>query len=214
RRLAFLLLMLAPLWLSGCVTFERAPAPLSCDAQLVGRWVPLLDTAEGNASLTPDDYVLVDPQCKASLSRSKASDRSALTTELDARGFTLEGQSYLALADSDVSRLFTRSLPDGQQPPAMLKDRQPTQAVVLARYRIEGDIFSLAMIDFETVATLVNKKRLVANTTDQFNYTFTGDDAYLRKVLRDHPELFKEETDKPMRLKRAPLEPAPLEPTP
>lgn len=208
-RLLFTLSMLAPLWLSGCVTFERAPADLSCDARLVGRWLPVPNTPEEAAGLTTDDYALVDPQCGVTLSMSQASDKSVRTTQVDARGFALDDQHYLVLSDADVTKLFTQSLPAGQEPPPALRNRQPTSSATLVRYRIEGDVFSFALIDYETVEALVKEKALVADTADQFNYRITGDAAHLREVLRRHPELFKEDPDKPMRMRRAAAEPAP-----
>ena len=209
RRLLVLLSMLAPMWMSGCVTFERAPAPLACDARLVGRWLPIANTAEEQASLTHDDFALVDSQCKATVSISQASDKSVRKVEVDARGFSLDGQHYLALGDADVTRLFTQSLPAGQEPPKALTGRAPSDSVTLVRYRIEADVFSMALVDYDTVEKLVKDKVLTASSADQFNYQFKGDDAYLREVLRKYPELFKSDPDKPMSLRRAPAEPAP-----
>ncbi|MFT3668122.1 MAG: hypothetical protein QM795_05955 [Pseudoxanthomonas sp.] len=48
-------LLLAASLLTGCVMFEQAPAPLACDPDLVGRWIPLPDSPQDRVPLGKDD---------------------------------------------------------------------------------------------------------------------------------------------------------------
>ena len=205
----FFPILLGAACLAGCVSFERAPAPLACDARLEGRWVPIANTAEESASLTKDDYAQVDPQCRVTLSFSQTNSRPLRTVQVDARGFSLDGQHYLAIGDADITRLLAQSMPQDRDPPRELKDRTPTQAVTLVRYRIEGDVFSFTMIDYDTAEKLMKEGVLAANNADPLNYQFTGDDAYLLGILRKHPELFKQDPKMPMSMRRAPVEASP-----
>ena len=48
-------LLLAASLLTGCVMFEQAPAPLTCDPDLLGRWIPLPDSPQDRVPLGKDD---------------------------------------------------------------------------------------------------------------------------------------------------------------
>jgi hypothetical protein len=192
-------LLLVPLFLSlaGCVTFEKAPLPLACDARLEGRWLPIANSAEEAAKLTADDYATVDGQCHATLSMSQAADQPARKAEVQASGFELGGEHYLVLGEKDLTRLFAGS--------GMLsQDRIPGTSVTLVRYRIEGDILKLETIDTDTVKRMVDQHELSAKTQDQLNYLIPGDEAQLRDVLLKHPGLFGQGPAPPMTLRRVP----------
>ena len=195
--------------LAGCVTFERVPAPLTCDTRLVGRWLPMANSEEEKATLTKDDYVQVDPQCKAMFSFSQTSSRPLTTLQVDARGFTLEGQHYLALSEADVARLLAQGMSIDGQPPREPADHTPTEAVTLLRYRIEEDVFSYAMIDYAMVEKLVKEKSLDADALDQVSINLKCDDEHLLGILRQYPELFKQDPKMTMTLRRAPVEAGP-----
>ena len=47
--------LLAASLLAGCVMFEQAPAPLTCDPALVGHWIPLPDSPQDRVPLGKDD---------------------------------------------------------------------------------------------------------------------------------------------------------------
>jgi hypothetical protein len=192
-------LLLIPLFLSlaGCVTFERAPLPLACDARLEGRWLPIANSAEEAAKLTADDYATVDGQCHATISMSQTADKPARKAEVQASGFELGGEHYLVLGEKDLTRLFAGS--DTLSP-----DRTPGSSVTLVRYRIEGDILKLETIDMDTVKRMVDQHELSARTQDQFNYVIPGDEAQLRDVLLKHPGLFGQGQAPPMSMRRAP----------
>ena len=192
-------LLLIPLLLSlaGCVTFEKAPLPLACDARLEGRWLPIANSAEEAAKLTTDDYATVDGQCHATLSMSQTADKPARKAEVQASGFELGGEHYLVLGESDLTRLFAGT--DMVSP-----DRVPGTSVTLVRYRIEGDILKLETIDVDTVKRMVDQKELSARTQDQLNYVIPGDEALLREVLLKHPGLFGQGQAPPMTMRRAP----------
>lgn len=191
--------MLLPLWLSGCVVFERPPAPLSCDARLEGRWLPIANNAEEAAKLTQDDYAVVDAQCHVTVSMSQAGGSPASKTEIEAPGFELQGERYFALDEQSISRLFAR----GSSADAPQEKKLPAAAVALVRYRIEGDVLTLDTVDSDTVKNLIDKRGLRATALDQFNYVIPGDEAALRKVLLDYPELFGKSGSPPMKMRRA-----------
>lgn len=188
--------LLLPL-LAGCVAFERAPAALTCDPQLQGRWLPLPNTPAETAELTADDYALVDAQCRATVSMSKIADKAASVIEIDVPGFKLGGERYLALDEDDVGKLFASG------PMPTKASALPGSAVVLVRYRIEGDTLSLATIDFDTVKKKVDGRRLAATPLDEFSYLIPGSERDLQKLLRAHPDLFQQDDGPPMKMRRA-----------
>ena len=192
-------LLLIPLFLSlaGCVTFEKAPLPLACDARLEGRWLPIANSAEEAAKLTDDDYAAVDGQCHATISMSQAADKPARKAEVQASGFELGGEHYLALGEEDLARLFAGT-------GTASAGRTPGTSVTLVRYRIEGDMLKLETIDVDTVKRMVEQKELSARTQDQLNYVIPGDEARLREVLLGHPGLFGQGKAPPMNMRRAP----------
>jgi hypothetical protein len=194
-----LLLLLLPLWLGGCVVFERPPAPLACDARLEGRWLPIANSAEETAKLTQDDYALVDARCHATVSMSQIGGKPGSKTEIDVPGFELGGERYFALNEQSITRLFAReSAADAPQ-----EKKLPPDAVVLVRYRIEGDVLTLATADPDTVKKLSDERSLRATALDQFNYLIPGDEAALREVLLAHPALFGKSASPPMKMRRA-----------
>lgn len=200
-----LLLMLLPLWLGGCVVFERPPAPLACDARLQGRWLPIPNTPEEGAKLTAQDYAVVDAQCRATVSMSQLGNSPASRTEIEVRGFALGGEHYFALDEQSLTRLFARgSAPD----PAQEKKLPPT-AVTLVRYRIEDDVVTLATIDAATVKDMTGSGGLQATALDEFNYLIPGDEKALRDILLANPRLFENSGSPPMRMRRAAREAAP-----
>ncbi|HET6783799.1 MAG TPA: hypothetical protein VFH12_08190, partial [Pseudoxanthomonas sp.] len=93
------LLMLLPLLLGGCVVFERPPAPLTCDARLEGRWLPIANSPEEAAKLTQDDYALVDARCHATVSMSQIGSNPASKAEIEVSGFELGGEHYFVLTE-------------------------------------------------------------------------------------------------------------------
>jgi hypothetical protein len=192
-------LLLVPLLLSlaGCVTFERAPLPLACDARLEGRWLPIANSAEEAAKLTTDDYATVDGQCHATISMSQTADKPARKAEVQASGFELGGAHYLVLGEKDLTRLFAGT-------ETASADRIPGTSVTLVRYRIEGDILKLETIDVDTVKRMVDQNEVSARTQDQLNYVIPGDEAQLRDVLLKHPGLFGPGQSPPMTMRRAP----------
>ena len=192
-------LLLVPLFLSltGCVTFERAPLPLTCDALLEGRWLPIANSAEEAAKLTADDYATIDGQCHATISMSQTADKPARKAEVQASGFELGDEHYLALSEQDLARLFAGT--DATSP-----DRAPGTSVTLVRYRIQGDILKLETIDADTVKRMVDQHQLSAETADQLSYVIPGDEAQLREVLLKHPGLFGQGQAPPMTMRRAP----------
>ncbi|MGH8027616.1 MAG: hypothetical protein ACREO0_12910 [Pseudoxanthomonas sp.] len=194
-----LLLMLLPLWLSGCVVFERPPVPLTCDTRLEGRWLPIANSAEEEAKLTRDDYALVDGRCHAIVSMSQVGGNPASKSEIEVSGFALGQEHYFALDEQSLVRLFAR----GPLTDVAAEKKLPQSAVALVRYRIEGDVLTMAAIDGDTVKQLVEQKRLNATELDKFNYLIPGDEAALRRVLLDHPELFEKSGSPPMKMRRA-----------
>lgn len=192
------MLLLLPLWLSGCVVFERAPAPLACDARLEGRWLPIANTPEEAAKQTAEDYALVDARCHATVSMSQIGGNPSSKAEIEVSGFELGGEHYFVLTEESVAQLFARGS-------AGLADENklPPTAVTLVRYRIEGDALTLATVDPDTVKKMSEQRRLRATALDQFNYLIPGDEATLRDLLLAHPELFEKGGSPPMRMKRA-----------
>lgn len=197
KRLRSVLLLL-PLWLSGCVVFERAPAPLACDARLEGRWLPIANTPEEAAKQTAEDYALVDARCHATVSMSQIGSNPASKAEIEVSGFELGGEHYVVLTEESVAQLFARGSAGLAQ-----ETKLPSTAVTLVRYRIEGDVLTLATVNPDTVEKMIEQRRLRANALDQFNYLIPGDEATLRAVLLAHPELFEKSDSPPMRMKRA-----------
>lgn len=194
-------LLLLPLWLSGCVVFERAPAPLACDARLEGRWLPIANTPEEAAKQTAEDYALVDARCHATVSMSQVGNNPASKAEIEVSGFELGGEHYFVLNEGSVARLFARGSA------GLAKETKlPSTAVTLVRYRIEGDVLTLATVDPDTVKKMIEQRRLSATALDQFNYLIPGDEATLRDVLLGHPELFEKSDSPPMKMKRAAAE--------
>ncbi|KAF1708023.1 hypothetical protein CSC73_10375 [Pseudoxanthomonas sacheonensis] len=197
--------MLLPLCLGGCVVFERPPAPLACDARLEGRWLPIANSAEEAAKLTQDDYAVVDARCHATVSMSQIGGNPASKAEIEVPGFELGGEHYFALSEGDVARLFARGLAaDAPQ-----EKKLPPAAVTLVRYRIEGDVLTMATVDSDTVKKLSDERGLKATALDQFNYLIPGDEAALREVLLAHPGLFAKSGSPPMKMRRAAGTPAP-----
>lgn len=197
KRLRSVLLLL-PLWLGGCVVFERAPAPLACDARLEGRWLPIANTPEEAAKQTAEDYALVDARCHATVSMSQIGSNPASKAEIEVSGFELGGEHYFVLTEESVAQLFARGSAGLAQ-----ETELPSTAVTLVRYRIEGDVLTLATVNPDTVEKMIEQRRLRAKTLDQFNYLIPGDEATLRAALLAHPELFEKSDSPPMRMKRA-----------
>lgn len=194
-------LVLLTVLLAGCVTFERAPAPLSCDARLQGRWLPVANSPEEGAKLTRDDYAVVDADCEAVVSMSQTAEKPASTAQVRLASFELGEAHYLALDERDLARLFTGA--------GTAKPGTRGTGVTLVRYRIDGDVLTLNMIAVETARQMIERRTLAGTTSDQLNYVITGDEAQLRKVLLEHPDLFKQGDAPPMKMRRMPAEPAP-----
>lgn len=197
----WLLLLLLPTVLSGCVTFERPPAPLSCDPRLEGRWLPVANDPTEAAKLTAEDYADVGADCEAVVSMSQTAEKPASKARLRLVGFELGQRHYLALAEGEITRLFT-----GASPAA---GATPGTRVALVRYRIEGDALTLNVVAMETARKMIEQRTLAGTTSDQFNYVITGDEAGLREVLLEHPELFEQGDAPPMTMRRAPAGSAP-----
>ncbi len=195
--------LVLPMWLAGCVTFERLPAPLACDSRLEGRWLPVANTPGEAAKLTSDDYATVDAQCLATLSMSQTANKPASKAQMRVSGFELGGEHYLALGENDLALLFT-----GATAPAS-PTAKPGTGITLVRYRIQGDLLRLNMIDTDTVRQMVEHRKFPASTPDQLNYVIPGDEAQLRAVLLNNPGLFEQGDAPPMGLRRAPAEGAP-----
>lgn len=193
------LLMLLPLMLGGCVVFERPPAPLACDAQLVGRWLPVTASAEEAAKLTEDDYALVDARCHATVSMSQIGGNPTSKAEIEVTGFELGGERYFALNEESIIRLFA----PGSAADARPEKKLPPSAVALVRYKIEGDVLTLVTMDPDALRKTIEEHGLKATTLDEFSYIIPGDEAALRKVLLMHPGLFGKSDSPPMQMRRA-----------
>ena len=83
--------LLAASLLAGCVMFEQAPAPLTCDPALVGHWIPLPDSPQDRVPLGKDDYADVDATCHVRLRDNNRQDEPGF----DALGFEVDGDRYL-----------------------------------------------------------------------------------------------------------------------
>lgn len=193
RRLAILL----ALALGGCVMFEQPPASLRCDSELVGRWIPLADDSPGKAPTGPGDYLLVDARCHASNHETGKPD----PREFRALGFMLGQQRYLAFDFKDLTSLLSAATDN----PASLPKGLPARAVALAHYRIRDDVLEVAMLDYNRAIEQIRAGKLKAREIDASNFIFSGRQARLRALLREHPDLFQslDAKDGPMRLRRA-----------
>lgn len=190
-------LLLAAAGLTGCVMFAQPPAPLACDAELVGRWIPLPDSPRDKVPLGADDYAEVDAHCRVRL-RDRARPDSP---EFDALGFQLDGQRYLALGFRELDGLFAV---DPRQPATTAKG-MPATAVTLLKYRIHGDRLEIAMLDAMEIMQRVEQGTLKARATDTSSYLFEGDPGQLQALLIDNPDLFDDfgGQDKTLRMRRA-----------
>lgn len=182
----FACLLILPL-LAGCLMFERAPADLSCDPDLAGRWIPLPNNDAQNP-LGRDDYALVDAKCKVSLVDDKnMAERPGFT----ALGFRLDGKRYLALDQAAMRELFNDNKPPAK--PSTL----PATAVVLVKYRIVGEVLELALADMGYVVDQAKAGKLKVRETDTMVYLAEGDRAAMRSLLADHPDLFESDEASP-----------------
>lgn len=173
--------------LAGCLMFERAPADLSCDTDLTGRWIPLPNNDAQNP-LGRDDYALIDGKCRVSLVDDKnRSDRPGFT----ALGFRLDGKRYLALDQAAMRELFNDNKPPAK--PSTL----PATAVVLVKYRIVGEVLELALADMSYVVDQAKAGKLKVRETDTMVYLAEGDRAAMRSLLTDHPDLFESDEASP-----------------
>ena len=181
RVLRGLACLLALPLLAGCLMFERAPADLSCDPDLAGRWVPLPNNTAQNP-LGRDDYALVDAKCRVTLVDDKnMQDRPGFT----ALGFRLDGKRYLALDQAAMRELFNDTKPPTK--PSTL----PATSVVLVKYRIVGDVLELALADMTYVVDQAKTGKLKVREADTMVYLAEGDRAAMRSLLADHPDLFE-----------------------
>jgi hypothetical protein len=192
---AFLLLAIGSL--TGCVMFAQPPAPLTCDADLVGRWIPLPDSPQDKVPLGKDDHADVDAQCHVRLRDSAKTAQP----EFDALGFTLDDQRYLALGFKELDGLFAAS---AQTPPTESKG-MPASAVTLIKYRIRGDELEIAVLDVVQVMQRIEQGTLKARETDTSTYLFEGGPKKLQALLAANPDLFDEfgGKDKTLRMRRA-----------
>ena len=189
-------LMLAALPMAGCVMFAQPPAPLACDAELAGRWIPLPDSPQDKVPLGKGDYAEVDAHCHVRLRDSAKAEQP----EFDALGFKLDGQRYLALGFKDMDGLFATE----PARPTTAKGMPPT-AVTLLKYRIQGDQLEIAMLDVVQIMQRVDQGTLKARETDASSYLFEGDPRQLQALLSDNPDLFDDfgGKDKTLRMRRA-----------
>ncbi len=189
-------LLLAASLLTGCVMFEQAPAPLACDPDLVGRWIPLPDSPQDRVPLGKDDVAEVDARCHVRLRDNNHRDEPGF----DALGFQLDGERYLALGFEELESLFGTSQEAPPTPKGM-----PAGAVTLLKYRIHDDTLQIAMLDTVTIMQRVQQGGLKARETDASSYLFEGKPEQLRDLLRKHPELFEafDGKAKTLRMRRA-----------
>lgn len=181
RVLRGLIALLALPLLAGCLMLERAPADLSCDPDLAGRWVPLPNSSAQNP-LGRDDYAQVDGKCRVTLVDDKnMADRPGFT----ALGFRLDGKRYLALDQAAMRQLFN------DDKPAAKPSKVPDTAVVLVKYRIVGDVLELALADMTYVVEQAKAGKLKVREADTMVYLAEGDRAAMRSLLADHPDLFE-----------------------
>ena len=165
--------------LTGCVMFEHPPAPLTCNPQLFGQWVPLHGGTRPHIPLSAGDLVEVDAACHVRLSTAAGKQG-----QFDALGFRSGGQSYLALSSRDLDGFFNVS----NTPP--LRGSLPDAAVFLLNYRINGDNLEIAMPDTSYALHEIEQGNLPARKIDTSVYVLTGDDRKMRNLLADHPALF------------------------
>lgn len=168
--------------LAGCLMLERAPADLACDPDLTGRWQPLSPEHSQNP-LGPDDYVMVDEQCRVTLVDTKKPDARPGFT---ARSFVVDQQHYLALSQADMRELF-------EDKAAASPSKLPATAVMPVQYRVVGDDLQLQIAHWGYLGEQVKQGAIKATEIDNY-YLLTGDDAHLRAVLSEHPQLFPGET--------------------
>jgi hypothetical protein len=181
--------------LQGCLMFERAPAALTCDPELVDRWIPIPSEQDAIA-LKAEDYADVDAQCHVHLSTSSGGGKA----EFDALGFQSGGQRYLALDRTDLDGLFAvPSRPPSEQ------DKLPDTAVFLLKYRIQGEQLEIALPDMPYIVQQVTDKQLPAQEVDTSVYLVRGHPEKLLKVLDSQAALFEafDSTGEPLRLRRA-----------
>lgn len=192
----FVVLLLVAIASAGCVMFAEPPAPLACDADLVGRWIPLSDSPQDKVPLGKDDHADVDARCHVRLRDAAQSTQP----EFDALGFEIDGQRYLALGFKDMDGLFDT---DPARPTTA--QGMPPGAVTLLKYRIRGDQLDIAMLDVMHVMQRVDAGTLKARKTDTSSYLFEGTPAQLRSVLAANPDLFDafDGQDKTLRMRRA-----------
>jgi hypothetical protein len=191
------LLLLALGSLSGCVMFAQPPAPLTCDADLVGRWIPLPDSPQDKVPLGADDYADVDAQCHVRLRDSAKTAQP----EFDALGFSVGDQRYLALGFKELDGLFAASA----QTPGTSPKSMPATAVTLIKYRIRGDQLEIAMLDVVQVMQRIEQGTLKARETDTSTYLFEGGPKKLQALLASNPDLFDafDGRDRTLRMRRA-----------
>ena len=197
-QLSVVLLALASL-LGGCVMFEQPPAPLRCDPELVGRWVPLPDGMQdkNKSSLGPEDHADIDARCHVRIHETSKLD----PREFRALGFSLGQKRYLAFDFSDLSIILDASPDRSTTPPEGL----PAGAVTLVGYRIRGDVLEIVTLDNNRAIDLIRSGKQKARELDASSFIFSGKPAELRALLRKHPDLFGDfdAEDGPMRLRRA-----------
>ena len=189
--------LLAASLLAGCVMFEQAPAPLTCDPALVGRWIPLPDSPQDRVPLGKDDYADVDATCHVRLRDNNRQDEPGF----DALGFEVDGDRYLALGFKELEGLFGT----GKAAAPPIPKGMPAGAVTLLKYRIHDDTLQIAMLDTVAIMQRVQQGGLKARETDASTYLFEGSPAQLRDLLRRHPELFDafDGKAKTLRMRRA-----------
>lgn len=175
--------------------FERPPAALSCDPDLVDRWIPVPGSQDAAVPLKAEDFADVDAQCRVRLSTSSGGGKA----EFDALGFQHEGQRYLALDRADLDGLFAAT-------PSQPQDgKLPATAVFLVKYRIDGERLEIALPDMAYVIEEFEAKRFPAQEVDSSVYLVRGSEKKLRKMLTGQPALFEalDDTGAPLRLRRA-----------
>lgn len=189
--------LLAASLLAGCVMFEQAPAPLTCDPALVGHWIPLPDSPQDRVPLGKDDYADVDATCHVRLRDNNRQDEPGF----DALGFEVDGDRYLALGFEELEGLFGT----GKEAAPPIPKGMPAGAVTLLKYRIHDDTLQIAMLDTVAIMQRVQQGGLKARETDASTYLFEGSPAQLRDLLRRHPELFDafDGKAKTLRMRRA-----------
>lgn len=177
RVLRGLIALLALPLLTGCLMLERAPADLSCDPELAGRWLPV-SKGYANNPLGEDDYIEVDAQCRVTLvDAKKPNARPGFT----ARSFTVNQRRYLALSEADMRELFEdKAAPAG---------KLPATAVMPVQYDVVGDELQLQIAQWGYLGEQIKQGTIQVTEVD--NYALlTGDNAHLRAVLTEHPQLF------------------------